>query len=656
MFNDSPINRLEHLPQRPDVTWQGGLIHLPGWVENEEGKPCRPYAAIWVAAESGLVAPPQLCLDESEASTAVLDGLIVFATDGPLGGYRPGRVEVKQEALATFLSHALAGTGIDVAQRDSVPAFDRVAGDFVEHITDEPPAPGALEGKGVTIDRMRAFAEAAKQFYEAAPWQHLTDEDLLRVRSPKPPAGMGCVAVLGAGGQTFGLGFFSSQKAYWGLRTADDPASLFDQRKTDTWSLTFDGVTDIPLADSELWLEHHLPLADKQAYPCAVCYRKNGDVARPDAKTLAYLEGLLRALTMSGENQIDTGRWEVTVSIDEGTKTYRLSLPDLIDPPNLDQRIERGFMPDRRGSEQTLAQMQRYVAQHQVADMDEMNRLLERFRKHPDEVDAPPRNPLEEAQELCYEAFDSFGRRQLQLARKALEVCPDAADAYVIFAEREPDPQRARDLYEAGLTRAESALGKQRVVDDAEHFWGMLDTRPYMRCLFGLAQTLEGLDECGQAIDRYEQLLHLNPGDNQGARYLLLPLLLETGEDGRAARLLKAYDDESSANWAYARALLAYRLSGNSVSARKELQKANKINPYVIELMTQKEEPPFLPPHYSPGSVEEAAICVHELREPYNTTPGAVDWLREFVSDDHRGGRSPHVRRREPKRRKRKSR
>ena len=75
----------------------------------------------------------------------------------------------------------------------------------------------------------------------------------------------------------------------------------------------------------------------------------------------------------------------------------------------------------------------------------------------------------------------------------------------------------------------------------------------------------------------------LNPGDNQGVRYLLLVLLLRLGSDAETARLLKRYDDDPGASWAFARALLAYRLGGDVPPARAELRKAIKTNRFVVE-------------------------------------------------------------------------
>lgn len=50
-----------------------------------------------------------------------------------------------------------------------------------------------------------------------------------------------------------------------------------------------------------------------------------------------------------------------------------------------------------------------------------------------------PETPLDKAQELVYDAWQASGRERVKLAKKALGICPDCADAYVgIAAENSP--------------------------------------------------------------------------------------------------------------------------------------------------------------------------------------------------------------------------
>jgi tetratricopeptide (TPR) repeat protein len=68
-----------------------------------------------------------------------------------------------------------------------------------------------------------------------------------------------------------------------------------------------------------------------------------------------------------------------------------------------------------------------------------------------------------------------------------------------------------------------------------------------MRARQGLAETLWRLKRYEEAIEHYRELLHLNPGDNQGNRYALLDLLIQIERYEEARTLLKQYGDEWSA-------------------------------------------------------------------------------------------------------------
>ena len=54
--------------------------------------------------------------------------------------------------------------------------------------------------------------------------------------------------------------------------------------------------------------------------------------------------------------------------------------------------------------------------------------------------------------------------------------------------------------------------------------WGLIDNRPFLRCLHGYGLALWRLGKTDDAAAIFERLLWLNPPDNQGARCLLGPV------------------------------------------------------------------------------------------------------------------------------------
>lgn len=246
--------------------------------------------------------------------------------------------------------------------------------------------------------------------------------------------------------------------------------------------------------------------------------------------------------------------------------------------------------------------------------------------------------PLERAQDLVDRAVEARGRRRLQLARRALELSADCADAYVLLAEAAPGPAEARDLYVQAMAAGERALGQAAFADDVGHFWEAIGTRPYMRARFGLAQRLEDLGQRDEAIHHYRELIRLNPGDNQGVRYLLVAALLHVGRDEEAGVLLDQYGGEPTALWTCARALHAFRSEGDTRAARERLRQAVRANRHVPAcLLGKKTWPGPFPASYGLSSREEAAVTEDLLGDLWRATPGADRWLAAHTSASRSG-------------------
>lgn len=629
LISPQRLRRFLELPRMAGDIWQGGLVPLPSWVEEgPNGKPYRPWCGFWVSVRTGLVNQQAETTPGTHDHGLALEALVDFGLRKSLAGCRPERIEVTDPGLADALRRMLGDSDTAVAVVAQLPAVKAALANLAEYMAGQPLPPDALDAPGVTVERMRAFAEAARAFYQAAPWRWLSDEDLVHVEAPAVDPGLRYLTVLGGAGVTFGLGFFEKPEDLDALLAAPDPAALAEQ--TDRWALWYGPIYDLSFGDADLWEEHALPVAGDEAYPMAVRMGADGEIVRPDAGALTDLEALLLALAATTEEEIDQGRWSKEVRTCDGPTTVTLAIPALLEPLDGPFQKQSGGMPDRRVAERTLAEIGRFMADSDFQSMEEANAAIQaRFTGRP--MDAMPSTavtPLERAQELMYQAFDARGRRRIQLARKALDVSPDCADAYVLLAEESPDPQTALALYAQGMAAGERALGPKVFADEVGHFWGMVQTRPYMRARYGLAGCLEDLGREDEAIGHYQELLRLNPNDNQGVRDILLPLLLSLGRDADAGALLGQYADDITAIWRYGWALWTFRREGDTPAARGRLLDAVRANPHVPAYLTGRTPiPEMLPGGYSLGSPEEAMLCADELVEIWNETPGALPWL-----------------------------
>lgn len=282
-----------------------------------------------------------------------------------------------------------------------------------------------------------------------------------------------------------------------------------------------------------------------------------------------------------------------------------------------------------------MANIDRLLSQQEFESLEEMQAFLDQVVATGQPIEVPPATDLERAQELVYEAYEAKQRRKrIRLAREALEISPDCADAYVLLAEEARSIDEARDFYAQGVQAGERALGPDEFEESVGMFWGMHETRGYMRAREGLATTLWGTGERAVAIGHLQEMLRLNPGDNQGLRYILINWLLVESDVQAAQVLIDQYPDDIAASWRYSRALLSFLRHGAGRRANKALKDAMEWNPFVIVYLLSAEPPPapalisFQDPTEAAGYLYEGGV------EAWVTHEQAVEWLVERAGAD----------------------
>jgi hypothetical protein len=154
--------------------------------------------------------------------------------------------------------------------------------------------------------------------------------------------------------QTFGLGFFESAADHTDVQESPGPEPFMARAR---WSLFYGPISHLPFGDADLWEEHGLPVAGDDTYPLAIQFRPGRIPRRPDARVLSYLEGLLRALAETTEDEMDQGRWTRRPETHEGPVTYRLCIPELLEP----LAAPPAGLRDRRAMERVMLEMERFI-------------------------------------------------------------------------------------------------------------------------------------------------------------------------------------------------------------------------------------------------------------------------------------------------------
>lgn len=248
--------------------------------------------------------------------------------------------------------------------------------------------------------------------------------------------------------------------------------------------------------------------------------------------------------------------------------------------------------------------------------------------------DARP-TPLQQAQQLMVRAWEASGRTRIRLARKALALSHDCADAYVLLGdETARSLEDACSLYEQGVKAGERALGEsfERLAGDFSQDLA----RAYLRARYALADCLWALGRSREAIAHLSEMLRLNPNDEQSVHHVLARFLLETDNDKALGELLDRYPGDAGAFWSYTRALHAYRAEGPSFRAEVLLKAALCVNYHVpAYLLGRATIPDELPPYYLTGQQDEAITYAAEFLTGWAQSDDALDWLAEHTVNPH---------------------
>lgn len=238
------------------------------------------------------------------------------------------------------------------------------------------------------------------------------------------------------------------------------------------------------------------------------------------------------------------------------------------------------------------------------------------------------------AQELIYDAWEEGNiSARIRLAKRALILFPDCADAYNLLAtDAAKSLAEAKDYYQKGTEAGRRALGEKIFKEADGHFWGMIETRPYMRSCAGLMQCLWDEGKHDDAIHQAKEMLKLNRNDNQGIRYILIAYLANIERYAELDKFMNKgdYNNDWMAEWLYTRALLCFVKNGASKKAAKELAVALQRNIHVPKYLTAKKRiPRVLPDSITVGREDEAFCYAAANVSAWKKVPGALDWLKE---------------------------
>ncbi|RXW13595.1 hypothetical protein EST38_g12256 [Candolleomyces aberdarensis] len=222
-------------------------------------------------------------------------------------------------------------------------------------------------------------------------------------------------------------------------------------------------------------------------------------------------------------------------------------------------------------------------------------------------------------------------------------------DAILEFAFLAPTKDESVEILEEGVARGKRILltewlGPKAFDDDGDcvgHFWGRLETRPYMRVMQALSRMYFETEKHSKAAEIQIEMLRLCPGDNMGVRQGLGSSLIRVKRYADALSFaqvwLDTFDDGSSpprggtlfkepkktlftetqetklskyctGELIHTAALASFKLFGDCPQSQQYLRIASKVNPHILVRILGRVTRPTEPNRYprSMNGPEEA--------------------------------------------------
>lgn len=197
--------------------------------------------------------------------------------------------------------------------------------------------------------------------------------------------------------------------------------------------------------------------------------------------------------------------------------------------------------------ERLMKEFEKFYLNH-MNDYTDDDSLIADFHKHLMET-----NLLDDfvysAKEKSYRELSKINRAKSnaekdRIIQKALEIDPTNVDAEGMRIDRlKKVGDKLKALKE--LEEAERGRLKDFFKNDTGHFWGIFETRPYIRVLNHLVQIYSDESMHTVAVKWLREILRLNKSDNTGARYSLMTSYMRLGQEKEMRALKKKYNEFS---------------------------------------------------------------------------------------------------------------
>ena len=278
--------------------------------------------------------------------------------------------------------------------------------------------------------------------------------------------------------------------------------------------------------------------------------------------------------------------------------------------------------------ERDIKDLQKILSEQEFDNAEEAEDFIHQLLESGEDIERLPMTPRDRAQDLLYDAREVQGIKRKRLIEEALEIYPYSPDAYLLLAEEANTIVEIGRLLNKAIHVGEKDLGKAFFLENKGHFWMIIETRPYMRAKAMYADFLYETGEEEEAFKQYEEMLRLNPNDNQGIRYILLTLYIETEQFKKAQELISEFGDEGTANFLFNKVLVDYYINGLTTQTKTLIKEAKQQNPFVKDYLLGKKKLPLK--HHTHIGIGDETEAIAYAEDHIHLWQDCSELLKEF--------------------------
>ena len=272
-----------------------------------------------------------------------------------------------------------------------------------------------------------------------------------------------------------------------------------------------------------------------------------------------------------------------------------------------------------RESERIFREMHKVMEGQSLESEEQVNEFVSNFMKgyH----DTPPKNQKLDSYDYLEMAEGAdTAEEAIKYAQKALKLDPYCLDAEMIIAQAKSETiDDFKKNLEKIIQKGEKQLIQRGISmeEDAGQFYGILQTRPYMRIRKAYLDLLLEMGRFRSAVSEAEELLRLCENDNLGIRYSLMALYSYFEEESKTLELFQKYKEDTA--FMLLPLIALYYKIDNAKKMRTYILKLKNKNPdfqKALEIIMSGDEEELSEftsmEMYRPFSVEEVILAISE--------------------------------------------